>query len=166
VILVIQKVMSFFFLAGKLRIMDRIIIDFIEKQRTASVCCLDEENNPYCFSIFYVFDKVERRLYFKSSASSNHAHYLLQNKRVAGTILPDKLNTLAIRGIQFTGCVVENSSTNHHATTEYHKKIPIALAIPGEVWTIQFETIKMTDNTIGLGKKIHWQREDLYEDVC
>jgi uncharacterized protein YhbP (UPF0306 family) len=145
--------------------MDKSIINFIEKQKTASICCLDEEDNPYCFSIFYVFDKVERRLYFKSAASSNHAHYLLKNKRVAGTILPDKLNMLAIRGLQFTGVIVDNS-TNHHATSEYHRKIPLALAMPGEVWTIQLETIKMTDNTIGLGKKIHWQREDLYEEIC
>jgi uncharacterized protein YhbP (UPF0306 family) len=146
--------------------MDKIIVDFIEKQKTASVCCLDEENNPYCFSIFYVFDKAERRLHFKSSGSSNHARYLLQNKRVAGTILPDKLNMLAIRGLQFTGSIVESIAAHHHATIEYHKKIPLALAMAGEVWTIQLETIKMTDNTIGLGKKIHWQREDLYEDIC
>ena len=145
--------------------MDKAIVDFIEKQKTASVCCLDEDGNPYCFSIFYVFDKVERRLYFKSSASSNHGHYLKLNNRIAGTIMPDKLNTLAVKGIQFTG-FVENNPVHHHATTEYHKKIPIALAMPGEVWTIQLETIKMTDNTIGFGKKILWQREDLYEDIC
>jgi uncharacterized protein YhbP (UPF0306 family) len=81
--------------------------------------------------------------------------------------MPDKLNMLAIRGVQFTGFIMEDTiSSHHHATAEYHKKIPLALAMPGEVWSIQLETIKMTDNTIGLGKKIYWQREDLYEDVC
>ncbi len=143
-----------------------MITDFIERQKTASVCCLDEENNPYCFSVFYVFDRVERRLYFKSSASSNHARHLLKNKKIAGTIMPDKLNMLAIRGIQFTGIVMDDTNTlHHHATAEYHKRIPLALAMSGEVWAIQLETIKMTDNTIGLGKKINWQRENLYEDV-
>jgi uncharacterized protein len=146
--------------------MDKIIVDFIERQKTASVCCLDDQHNPYCFSIFYVFDKVDRRLYFKSSPSSNHARYLRQNKKVAGTITPDKLNALAIRGVQFTGSIVENIYIHHHAKTEYHKRIPLALAMPGEVWAIQLETIKMTDNTIGFGKKIHWQREDVYEDIC
>jgi uncharacterized protein YhbP (UPF0306 family) len=147
--------------------MDKIITEFIDRQKTATICCLDDESNPYCFSVFYVFDRLERRLYFKSSASSNHAHYLLRNKRIAGTIMPDKLNMLSIRGAQFTGIIMENTvSLHHHASSLYHKKIPLALAMPGDVWSIQLETIKMTDNTIGLGKKICWQRENLYEDIC
>lgn len=147
--------------------MDKVITDFLEKQKVASVCCLDEENNPYCFSAFYVFDRVERRLYFKSSSTSNHAQYLAQHKNLAGTILPDKLNMLAIRGIQFTGCIIDNGNASHvHAAAEYHKKYPYALVMPGDVWIVQLETIKMTDNTIGIGKKICWQREDLYEEIC
>lgn len=147
--------------------MDKIITDFFEKQKVASICCLDEENNPYCFSVFYVFDRVERRLYFKSSNSSNHAHYLLQHKKIAGTIVPDRLNMLAIRGLQFTGTIMEDGiALVHHASGEYHKRFPYALAMPGNVWTIQVEKIKMTDNTIGIGHKVCWQREDLYEDIC
>jgi len=160
---------SFFsVLAGKTgSLMNKIITEFIERQKCASVCCLDEKNDPYCFNIFYAFDKVERRLYFKSSHNSNHAQYLLQNKTIAGTILPDKLNLFSIRGVQFTGYVTDNPDmVHHHAAEEYHRKFPFALAMPGEVWTIQLETIKMTDNTVGIGKKICWQRENLYEDIC
>lgn len=164
---VIQKMIGFSLLAANSDFMDKLITEFIEKQKVASVCCLDDDNNPYCFNIFYVFDKLERRLYFKSSNTSNHAHYLHKEKKLAGTILPDKINLLAIRGLQFTGNVLEVSdSVHHHATIEYHKKIPLALAMTGDVWTIQIETIKMTDNTIGLGKKICWTRENLYEDIC
>ncbi|MFI5186836.1 MAG: pyridoxamine 5'-phosphate oxidase family protein [Chitinophagales bacterium] len=147
--------------------MDKLITDFIEKQRCASVCCLDEDKNPYCFNIFYVFDKVERRLYFKSSPSSNHAGYLHLNKQIAGTIIPDKLNMLAIRGIQFTGSVVEDPHlSHHHASAEYYKKFPYAFAMPGKIWIIQLDCVKMTDNTVSFGKKISWYREDLYEDIC
>lgn len=147
--------------------MDKIISEFISKQKLASVCCLDDNNNPYCFNVFYVFDKLERRLFFKSSSSSNHSSLLLQHKKIAGTIVPDKFNVLAIKGAQFTGFIMEDTSfIHHHATAEYHKKIPMAFAMPGEVWTIQLETIKMTDNTISFGKKIYWERENLYEDIC
>ena len=146
--------------------MDKAIMNFIEKQKVVSVSCLDEQNHPYCFSAFYTFDKVNRQLYFKSSSSSHHAHYLHENKIVAGTILPDKLNMLAIRGIQFTGCIIQGSIVQHRAAAEYHKQHPYALAIPGEIWAIRLDTIKMTDNTIGIGKKICWQREDLYEEIC
>jgi uncharacterized protein YhbP (UPF0306 family) len=146
--------------------MDKAIVDFIDKQKVTSVSCLDEKNRPYCFSVFYLFDHIQKRLYFKSSASSHHAHYLAQNKIIAGTILPDKLNLLAVRGVQFTGYIIETGSAQHHAAAEYHKRYPHALAMPGHVWTIQLQAIKMTDNTIGIGKKICWQREDLYEEIC
>jgi uncharacterized protein YhbP (UPF0306 family) len=146
--------------------MDKHIIDFIEKQKTATVCCLDDENSPYCFSVFYTFDKGEKCLYFKSSPSAHHSHYLLNRRKVAGTILPDRLNMLVIRGIQFTGFIVDEPTKQHHATVEYHKHIPLGLAMSGDVLILRLETIKMTDNTIGIGNKINWQREDLYEDVC
>ena len=138
--------------------MDKRIIEFISQQKTASVCCLDENNDPYCFNVFFVFDKDKERLYFKSSSASNHTRWLLMNKRIAGTILPDKLNLLAIRGIQFTGFICTGESI-HFAASAYHKKIPFALALPGDVWAIQLETIKLTDNTIGIGKKILWNKE-------
>src|SRR5258708_28491953 len=109
--------------------MDKGIIEFINRQKTASICCLDEKSNPYCFSVFFVFDENKERLYFKSSSSSSHACYLLMNKRIAGTILPDKLNLLAISGIQFTGFICTSDSI-HFAASTYHKKIPLALAMP------------------------------------
>jgi uncharacterized protein YhbP (UPF0306 family) len=140
--------------------MNKTIIEFIKKQTVASVCCLDAENCPYCFSVFFSFSPVNGLLHFKSSGSSSHAGFLLKNRVVAGTILPDKLNLLFIRGIQFTGVILDYSDPlTRSASTEYHKRFPFALAMPGEVWTLQLESIKMTDSTKGFGKKILWKRE-------
>jgi len=86
--------------------MNERIADFITHQRVASVCCVDEENMPYCFSIFYAFDPERHLFYFKSSTSAHHSQVLLQNPVVAGTIQADKLNPLAIKGIQFTGRIL------------------------------------------------------------
>jgi len=76
---------------------------------------------------------------------------------VAGTIQQDKINPLAIKGIQFTGRIL-NPSTEacSDAETIYHKRFPFALTMPGEIWTLQPDTIKMTDNTLSFGKKLHW----------
>jgi uncharacterized protein YhbP (UPF0306 family) len=30
--------------------------------------------------------------------------------------------------------------------------------MPGEIWTIKINRIKYTDNTLGFGKKIIWER--------
>src|SRR5690242_21901251 len=83
------------------------IAQFIEKQKTSSLCCIDESGKPYCFSCFYVFNPQQGLLYFKSSSKSKHAGLLPVHPFIAGTILPDKLNILAIKGIQFEGTILQ-----------------------------------------------------------
>lgn len=141
--------------------MNERILEFLQGQKVAAIACVDGERHPYCFSCFFAFDEVKRLLYFKTSAASHHAQLLQQNGHVAGTINPDKLNALAIKGIQFTGHVVD--ATNPlaaEASTVYHKKYPFAHAMKGDVWTIQLISIKMTDNTLSFGKKITWELEN------
>jgi uncharacterized protein YhbP (UPF0306 family) len=33
--------------------------------------------------------------------------------------------------------------------------------MPGEVWTIELLTMKMTDNTLAFGKKIIWEKNQI-----
>jgi len=139
--------------------MNDSITRFLQRQTCATICCVDELGKPYCFSCFYVFDCKERLLYFKSSADSHHSVLLKKNPIIAGTILPDKLNVLFVKGVQFEGFVLdEHQPLAIQASAYYHKKHLIALAIPGEIWTVQINYIKMTDSTKGFGKKITWSR--------
>ncbi len=142
--------------------MNETIIQFIKKQTSASVCSINERGNPYCFSCFYVFNSQDGLLYFKSSAAAHHSKNLSKKSAVAGTILPDNLNVLLVKGIQFEGIVLpENDPLINQAAAQYYKKNPAALAMPGEVWVIQIDSIKMTDSTFGFGKKITWKREEV-----
>lgn len=137
------------------------ILTFLKKQTAASICCVNELNEPYCFSCFYVFNSSENLLYYKSTASAYHSKILLQNPKVSGTIMPDKLNKLAVKGIQFTGVVLnEDDPLCIDAVRHYHSRFPLAVAIPGVVWTIQLTQLKMADNLPGILKKHSWQRED------
>ena len=142
--------------------MDPNIIRFIQKQTCATVCCADEKGNPYCFSCFYAFNSKEGLLYFKSSASSKHSEIISKNPVIAGTILPDKLKVLQVKGIQFEGIVLpKDHFLARQASQSFHKQHPIALAMPGEVWIIQIAAIKMTDTSMGFGKKVYWNRKEL-----
>lgn len=139
--------------------MDEKIIDFIKKQTCASICCVDETGKPYCFSCFYAFNSAAGLLYFKSSANSRHAELMKKNPFVAGTILPDKLNKILIKGIQFEAIVLDMQQPFVKRTFGiYLAKYPLALAIPGDMWALQINQIKMTDNTLGFGKKSIWER--------
>jgi uncharacterized protein YhbP (UPF0306 family) len=144
--------------------MDQRIVSFLGGQKVATICCVDEQNRPYCFSCFYAFDKESNRLYFKSSPSTRHASLLLERPEVSGTVQPDRLNPMAIKGIQFSGEVLrELLDPNDHLLSQtrsvYYKKYPFALAMAGEVFTIQLQSIKMTDNALSFGKKILWEME-------
>lgn len=140
--------------------MNENIAKFLLQQTCASICCVDEKGKPYCFSCFYAFDKEEGLLYFKSSAESHHSGLMQNNSFIAGTVLPDKLNTILVKGLQFEGIVLDDSDPlTVHASIHYHKKHPIALAMPGTIWTVQLNSMKMTDSTKGFGKKFVWSRE-------
>ena len=135
------------------------IVKFIHKQTCASVCCVETVANPYSFSCFYAFNAEAGLLYFKSSMDTRHGPVMVSNPHIAGTILPDKLNIMLVKGIQFEGIVLPDDHPScNHAASHYYKKFPMALAMHGEIWTIQLNYIKMTDSTLGFGKKIEWTR--------
>ncbi len=137
------------------------IKDFLKSQTCATICCIDEMNNPYCFNCFYAINKEEAILYFKSSTATRHADLLKKNPVVAGSILPDKLTALHVKGIQFEGILLPSDhQLSKNAAAKYHQQHPMALAIPGEIWTIQINTIKMTDSSMGFGKKLNWSRSE------
>lgn len=139
--------------------MNETITRFLQQQTCATICCVDEQGTPWCFSCFYAFNYKEGLLYFKSSAEAHHSALMKKNPLIAGTILPDKLNTILVKGVQFEGIVLDaNHPMTGQASGYYHKKHPMALAVPGEIWTIQISHIKMTDSTMGFGKKIEWNR--------
>lgn len=142
--------------------MNTRIKEFLSKQTSASISCVDDLNEPYSFSCFYVFNAEENLLYYKSSPSSYHSIIIQKRSKVSGTVMPDKLDRKAIKGIQFTGIVLnENDSLCSDASSIYHRKFPIALAIPGVVKTIKINQIKMTDNFLGIMKKHSWEREEI-----
>lgn len=138
------------------------ITNFISESKIATICCTDLEGVPYCFNCFYVFDEKNQLLFFKSSVETFHSKLLFQNAVVAGTILPQKLEFLALKGIQFTGIVLYNDIPDQiRPEVYYHKRLPLGLTKPGHVFCIQLEMIKMTDNTNIFGKKLVWNKKEL-----
>jgi uncharacterized protein YhbP (UPF0306 family) len=86
---------------------------------------------------------------------------ILQNPKVSGTIMPDRLNKLAIKGIQFIGEVLAlNDPLCKESSKNYYNKFPLAVAITGTVWIIRLDQLKMTNNVMGVFEKLSWQREE------
>ena len=139
--------------------MDENIIEFLRKQTAASVSCVNEIGEPYSFSCFFAFNSGDNLLYFKSSDTSYHVGLLLKNPPVSGTVMPDKLNAIKFKGIQFSGHILNmDEALCDDASKKYHQKFPFALAISGTVYTIQLDYIKMTGSILGKMQKMSWQR--------
>ncbi len=143
--------------------MDKRIVKFISTQTCLTVCCIDEAGLPYCFNCFYVFDEGNEMLYYKSSPSAHHSICLLQNGNISGTIMPDRLNKYAIQGIQFCGHLVnieKGAEDYEHANDMYHSHFPMARTMNGTMYTLQLNSIKMSDNLLGIRRNIAWNRSE------
>ena len=120
---------------------------------TVATCA---DNQPYWANCFYVFDAENNLLICKSDVQTVHMHQAAANKLIAGTILPNSLDFAAIKGIQFTGIFILPENDNWK--DQYIAQYPIAKEMPGTIWAIQINEIKMTDNSLGFGTKILWSR--------
>ncbi len=138
---------------------DPEIVEFIKENRTANIACA-LDNEPYAFSCFYAFLEDKGCLVFKSSLSTKHAEMMLQNRRVAGTIIPEKLKMTSIKGIQLEGLILdEEHSFFSKALASYYLSYPFATAMDGRLWVLKIDSIKFTDNTRGFGFKQSWKRK-------
>lgn len=135
--------------------------DFIQAAKVLTYCT-SVDQQPHCAPCYYSFLKQgeDYFLLFKSSEDTQHIREALINPLVAGSILPNrKMEVSSNQGIQFKGLFIVDSEERAKLKKSYYAKFPFAKAVPGEVWAIQLEHIKMTDNTLGFGKKLKWSRE-------
>lgn len=139
--------------------MDEHISSFLQEQTNLTFATA-ANNIPYCSNCFYAFLSEFNAVTFKSNAETRHIQEALANENVSGTITPDKLDKLKIKGIQLTGKFIQpKEALLSAAKKKYYLKYPMALAMKGDLWVIEIRKIKMTDNTLGFGKKLIWERK-------
>lgn len=138
------------------------IIKFLLNEKFATISCIDDGGAPYCFNCMYSFNSKDSLFYFKSSPGSRHSLFIEKDNRIAGTILPVKPDMLALKGVQFSGRVLDKDDILcRNASRRYHLAFPLAISMAGRVYVVKIEGIKLTDNTIRFGKKLTWERESL-----
>ncbi len=138
---------------------DKRIVSFLQAQ-TVLTMATSADNIPYCAACFYAYSEKHNCLVFKSSSDTAHIVQGLNNRRVAGSVLPDKLITGKVKGVQFAGnFTMAEGDLQSDLQKEYYKRYPFALAMGGDLWVIELSWIKFTDNTLGFGKKVVWEAE-------
>lgn len=135
--------------------MDEKIGKFISKHHLLSLATFGEF--LWCCSAFYAFDEDTGAFVIASDEQTVHIQNAKINIRVAGTIAQETKIVGKIQGIQFSGTISDVEDKREKEL--YLKRFPYALAMNPTLWKIELDTIKMTDNTLGFGKKLMWKRE-------
>lgn len=141
-------------------LMDQRIIKFFKKHHvfTLATCC---DGQPWCSSMFYAFIEEDATLLFTSDPATRHVMEATQNQRVAGAIALETEVIGLIRGVQFSGVMLEPSTpeAKKKARRAYLKRFPYAVLNASPLWILALHQVKFTDNALGFGKKLRWSKE-------
>jgi hypothetical protein len=127
------------------------VVAFIEEHHVMSLATTFEDELSVC-SLFYVFHRETLSFVVASSKDTTHVSHSMKNSSIAGNILLETKRVGEIKGLQFKGNFL--SSPELRLKKEYYKQFPYALAMNPTLWQIKISSVKLTDNTLGFGKKI------------
>jgi uncharacterized protein len=141
------------------KMIDERIIKFFRKHHVLTIAT-SVNNEPWCANCFYVYLEEENAFVFTTDNETRHGKEFLKNPVVAGTVVLETMVVGKIRGVQFQGVVSEiDESLLPRAKKAYLKRFPVAILMDTHLWKVELTQIKLTDNRLGFGKKIIWERE-------
>ena len=137
---------------------DKCIIEFIKRHHLLTLAT-SKDNTPYCCNVFYVYNEKNNSLIFSSDIKTKHATDFIDNPNVAASIALETKDVEKIQGVQLLGRITDPKGEEiDNATKQYLKEFPYAKKMEPYLWEMKLTFIKMTNNTLGFGKKIIWQK--------
>ena len=137
--------------------MDERFIKFIKKHHVLTLATVNGEGMPYVANCFYAFDAKRNLFVFTSDLATRHGAEMAANSSVALSIVLETRIVGRVQGLQVTGRALRGDD---EARKCYIKRFPYAAAADLELWMVEPTMMKLTDNTLGFGKKLLWQSEE------
>ncbi|MDR1169223.1 MAG: pyridoxamine 5'-phosphate oxidase family protein [Prevotellaceae bacterium] len=144
---------------------DSSVIEFIKNHHvfTLATC---SGSVPYCSSMFYTLLEKEFCLVFTSGRDTRHIMEALANPIVAGSIVLETETVGKIQGLQFCGKMMEvHGKLKTRAIAAYLKRFPYAILSGTPVWAVEITFTKFTDNRLGFGKKLIWEKQSMIKNL-
>ena len=138
---------------------DKRMVGFLRKHHvmTLATCC---DNMPWCCQCFYVYVDHLQGLVFTSDQTTRHIVQAMQQPCVAGSIVLESNVVGKLQGIQLEGILMEaEGELLSEIRTAYLKRFPFAIMMNTTLWFLKLTSMKMTDNRLGFGKKLHWTND-------
>ena len=141
------------------KVIDDRIVRFLKKHHVLTLAT-SVDNHPYCASLFYAWLEEEQAFVFTSSLTTKHAADALAHDEVAGSVILESRTVGKLQGIQIRGHMYRPvGGLQAKARKRYLKRFPYAAVVDLELWILEADWMKMTDNTLGFGKKLIWERK-------
>lgn len=132
------------------------IVGFIGKHHVLTLAT-SGDGGLWCANCFYAYDKSRGCFIFTTSSDTQHGANMLLNSEVAASIVLETKVVGRIQGLQIAGRVVKGGDL---ARSSYIKRFPYAIATELHLWELHPTKLKLTDNTLGFGKKLIWEATD------
>ena len=127
------------------------VVAFIQSHHVMSLATCYDEELSVC-SLFYIYHEATNSFVVVSDEQTRHIHHIKNNQKIAGNILLETDEVNKIKGLQFHGLFLELEDS---ALEElYLQRFPYAKEHPAKFWQIHVKYFKLTDNSLGFGKKI------------
>ncbi len=133
---------------------DEAIVRFIRRHHIMTLATLGEQA-VWCSNLFYAYDRERNLLLFSSDADTRHTREMEAEPRVAASIVLETRMVGKLQGLQIEGIVQHG---DEQARRLYLKRFPFAAVMELNIWQLRPTTLKLTDNTLGFGKKLQWRQ--------
>ena len=136
---------------------DKKIEKFISRHHVLTLATATNDGAPYCCNCFYAYDTDTAAFIFTTDSTTRHGQMMGENNHVAASIVLETRTVGKVQGLQITGMV--KPAVDGDKMT-YIKCFPYAAVADLHLWRLEADFLKLTDNTLGFGKKLIWQREE------
>ena len=140
--------------------MEKRITEFIKKHHvlTLATTC---KGIPWVANCFYAYLEEENFFVFTSGKSTKHIMDLEEGNIVAASIVLETSIVGKIQGIQLRGKLSEPvGKMQRAAKIAYLKRFPFTALMDTVLWILEPDYVKMTDNRLGFGKKLIWEKRE------
>ena len=133
------------------------ITAFIDEHHVLTLATATKDGAPYCCNAFFAYRADEQAFVFTSDKTTLHGEMMLANPRVAASVVLETRTVGKVQGLQITGTVMPAKEGEKMA---YIKSFPYAAVADLTLWRIEADFMKLTDNRLGFGKKLIWQKQE------
>ena len=138
---------------------DPKITTFLKKHHVLTLATVSGDQ-PWVANCFYAFVEEQMAFVFTSGYETRHIQEVTKNNKVAGNVVLETSIIGKIQGIQFSGTLTKaEGDALDKASSAYLKRFPFAALMDTTLWILSIDYLKMTDNRLGFGKKLIWERK-------